>query len=813
MIDPQCLGPDVDRLKISSDATIRGESYLTGPATSVAAGAVIESSRLENATVAFDAKIIDSIVTVELPVRSHHCDAAGRFLASGTDIPQIGARAVVQSSTLINSSVEADTSVENCWISNSHLGQRNRLHQVKMILCNAESDVTLFGPTEFSESHLGHGLSVDQCGFFEAVFSNSFHQLDFDATVGRLVVRRTITLPHASRYGQNVICSTNSGRLRPEKEGKPIRSLGPKVRLWHDSLLSHELIRVEPCCWVSDWTKLIGESAAAYETDEAMMNDRRATLVMPFAVAGLGGDAVRGLIMPGERAIGIRPDQRFPAWTFTYAPGAVIEMVRRVHRLLPPEQQEGADTLVNDAIRTARAMVQAVRCTEQDRAWHDWADQAETLLAAHLESDLWQFEAGEPCEWRQDESGRWIHPRLERLLQLVPDMLDAQVDETSLCTGVNLSTPPLARLSATVSTIGPTRKLSLISPLSFTKQATMPTIVDPSAQIADDVTIGPGCQIGPGVVIGGGTRLWNVAIEASEIGQNCCIERCCMTETKIGSDVMIRSSVLQNSQIGDNSTVDAASIVDSSLGDRSTISALGDLKEVTTKYGTILGGRFESARIDTFLMSMHMAGRAFCVHAEATPVAMEDGRIVPVHAIPMIGGGARCDGLPEAPIRMEGCFIGSNAQIGPGVRLGFGSFALGQIGPNVELPPFTLAFGGDPTTYRIGQVLTRLPDLVVTHFLNWTYQAAEQAEVVAVARLVESSIERGLAAIHAEQARRSSTSKRVSSQIVPGYLFDLTPYSDSQLAQGSRIYEDSLAGGTWRVAIEGEMLSIYQSEG
>lgn len=787
MIDPKYLGPDVDRTKISPDARIVGESYLTGPTTSVAAGAVIENSRLENVTVASGAKIVDSIVTVQLPIRSHHCDAAGHFIAAGTDRPEIGTGATVQGSTLINSSVASDASIESCWISNSHVGQRNRLDQVKMLLCHCKADISLFGPTEFSESHLGHGLSVDQAGFFEAVFSNTFHVLDFNASTGRLVIRRTIDLPHTSRYGRNVICSTNSGRLKPQKNGRPLRSLGPRVRLWHDTILSHELMRTEPCCWVSGWTKLIGESADAYETDEAMMNDRRATLVMPFAVAGFQGDATRGLVMPGERATGVRPEQRFPAWTFTYAPGAVIAMVRRVHDLLPPEQQSVADDLVIESIRTALSMVEAVRHTEQDPQWHDWADRADALLSAHIESDLWQFEGGRTCEWRQDTAGVWTHPRLERLMKLVPDMLDAQVGEADLFS--------IDGKSTALHTTGST-------PLSFSKQDSTPTTIDPTAQIPDDAFIGPGCQIGPDVTIGHRAQLWNATLEACEIGDDVLVERCRLIDTKIGSEVTLRSSVVEKSQVGNHSTVESARIIDSTLADHSTIYALADLKDVSTKCGTILGGQVESTRIGTCLMTMHMAGRASGIEAETTPVVMKDGQTVHVRSIPMIGGGSQCDGTPDASIRLEGCFIGSNAQIESGVRLGFGAFVLGRIGPNVELPPFTLAFGGDPTTYRLGQVLTRLPDIVVSHFLSWTYQASKPEEIEAVARMVESSIERGLAAVRFEQARRSG-----DENIGASPLFDLTCYTDAQLEGGRTIYEQSLASGVWRMAVDaGELV-------
>ncbi|MGD9128643.1 MAG: hypothetical protein PVH19_14800, partial [Planctomycetia bacterium] len=554
MIDPKHLGPDVDPAKISPDATILGESYLTGAATRVEAGAVIENSRLENVTVEAGARVVDSIVTVERPIRSHKCDAASRFVAAGTDRPTIGAGATVQSSTLINTSVEADATITHCWISNSRVGERNRLDQVKMILCHVCEDVSLQGPTEFSESYVGDHLSVDRCGFFEAVFSNTFHVLDFDPEKKELVVRETIELPHTSRYGRNVICSTNSGRLRPSEDGGPLNSLGPQVRLWHDKLLSHELIRVEPCCWISDWTKLIGESARAYETDAAMMNDRQATLVMPFAVAGFDGDATRGLVMPGERAVGVRPYQRFPVWTFTYAPGAVIAMVRRVYDLLPPERRDVADTLVVKSLETARAMIRAVWHGQQEPAWQEWADRAEQLLAVHLEADLWRFENGRPCEWSRDEAtGRWVHPRQERLLELVPDLLEAQVSEDQLTDSTLARSPAtgsedtdmLARSPATGGgVLNPPQAAGLTeddtaeltsgsTPLSFTKQDTQPTVIDPTAQVADDAVIGPGCLIGPEVVIGSGVQLWNATLYACTVGADSRVERCYINGAEI----------------------------------------------------------------------------------------------------------------------------------------------------------------------------------------------------------------------------------------------------------------------------------------
>ena len=381
----------------------------------------------------------------------------------------------------------------------------------------------------------------------------------------------------------------------------------------------------------------------------------------------------------------------------------------------------------------------------------------------------------------------------------MPDLLDSQVNEEQLLGQVEAS--------------GSVESTSaILSPLSFHKGDIAPTVIDPTATIADDAIIGPGCHIGPGVTIGCGAQLWNVALNACEIGKNTLIERSNLSDVKIGDAVTIRSSRLEKSCVGSQSTVDAASVVDSTLSRQTTLSAFADLEKVSTSYGSILGGRFVSAQIDTHLMSMHMAGNVSGIVAESTPVEMPDTqgtRTIFIQAIPMIGGGARCDGTTESPIRMEGCFVGSNAHIRSGVRLGFGTFVLGKIGPDVQLPPFTLAFGGEPTTYRIGQVLTRLPEVVISHFINWTYQASQSDQLEAIVHLVESSIKRGLASVCFEQDRR--TGLATIQQQEASTFFDLTPYTDAQLDQGREIYEKSLKSGDWELIVQSDALKYRRN--
>lgn len=73
-------------------------------------------------------------------------------------------------------------------------------------------------------------------------------------------------------------------------------------------------------------------------------------------------------------------------------------------------------------------------------------------------------------------------------------------------------------------------------------------VVDPTADVADDARLGPGCVVGPGARIGAGTRMGaNVVVEADvTIGAGCCLyhgtvirERCCL-----GDRVILHSGVV-----------------------------------------------------------------------------------------------------------------------------------------------------------------------------------------------------------------------------------------------------------------------------
>ena len=83
VIDERCIGPGVDRSKISPQAEVTRASYLTGPRTAVGPGAVVRDARLHDAIVEEGATIVDSICLAEGTPRSYQCDAAGRTIVSG----------------------------------------------------------------------------------------------------------------------------------------------------------------------------------------------------------------------------------------------------------------------------------------------------------------------------------------------------------------------------------------------------------------------------------------------------------------------------------------------------------------------------------------------------------------------------------------------------------------------------------------------------------------------------------------------------------------------------------------------------------
>ena len=801
MIDDRCIGLDVDRSRISLEAEVSGSSYLTGRRTAVARGAIIRDSRLHDVFVEDGASIVDSIIVAEGHAHRHKCDPAGRTVLAGAELPTIGRGASVAGCTLLNSSVARRGRVRDTYASDVCIGEGSVIDKAKLVLVNTGRNVTVAGPTEVSEAYLGHGATIDRRGYYEGVFSNVFRKLRFNASAGRLEVVDRIDLPHLSVYGVNTINSTNSGKLLPQADGV-LRGFGKHVGLWHDALLSHEQIELGPCCWVAPWTKVVGQSPAAHGDDEGMVNDELMTYLMPFAMAGVGGDLTRGLVMPGELSVGLGPKQRFGGWVFTYCPDAVIRMVGRLHDALESDRKHVADAIVDEAIRTALEMTKAlaarnqvdpsVPAGRQRPGWPRWIAQTYALLNAHLEADLWRFHDGRPTEWRQQD-GRWRHPRIERLLAVAPDAIDKQRSEADIFTFAD-PVPP-AQVAVPSGTVGGTGG---------------PAEIDPAARIEPGAFVGPGCRIGPGVVVAAGALVWNSALTGCRLAAGARVERSVLSGCSVGENCTVRSSRMIEASLAEDSAVTCAAVTRSRLARQAAVTAFADVAGTDTQFGTILGGRVHDTRIETYLMTMHMAGACDHLRALPTPVTI-GGRTVQIPAIPMLGGGSVIRGTADHPVEMECCFIGSNAILEPNTYVGFGCFVLGLLGPDAGLPPFTVSTGGGPAAHQIGAALVNLASTIITHFINWTFQAVGPAGAAAVAEMTRQSVLRGLAAVEWELARRAGKNPQGGEGLA--VYRSLKDYSVEQLEAGRANYRRAADGGAWDIAVRDGQLWFAAAKG
>jgi carbonic anhydrase/acetyltransferase-like protein (isoleucine patch superfamily) len=804
MIDPHCIGPDVDRSRISPAATITGASYLTGKRTTVAAGAVIRSSRLHDVAVGENAVIVDTILRAEHPgAHSHRCDAAGRTVVRSPDQPAVGAGSELAGCTLIDSAVGVASRVVNTWAQDTTIGDRCQVRDAKIVISRIGPDATIVGPTEISEAELGHNTRIDRRGYFEGIFSNRFHRLRFDGATEQLKIVETIDLPHVSRYGPNTINSTNSGKLLP-RDGASLDGFSEPAGLWQDRLLSHEQIELAPCCWVTPWTKVVGQSPAPHADDEQLVNDELTTCLMPFAMAGFGGDLTRGLVAPGELSVGVGPKQRRGGWVFTYAPGAVIGMVARLHAALGPGRKSVADRVVVWAIETAIAMTRALAhrrgvdlskpASQQRAGWGRWTAGAIELLQAHLDADLWKFSDGQPVEWRL-EANHWTHPRIARLLAAAPDAIEKQKSEEQLFEFVD-----------------PVPAMQVAVPAGSLDASTGTPQIDPAATVAPDAIIGPGSRIGPNCRVESGAVVWNSILESSTVGRASCVERSIVTGGDVQAGSVVRSCRIESAVLGAGSNAQCAAIAHSRLAGRTTVSAFADVRNVRAEFPTILGGTFHDSAVPTLLMSMHLAGSA--KHLETVPVHVRiGGRTVAVPAAPMLGGGSVIRGEPGKPVRMQGCFVGSNAVIEAGSYLGFGCFVLGRLGPGAGLLPFTISTGPEPAHHQIGAVLGSLASTVITHFVAWTYNAVGVELGDAVAQMTRQSIEAGLAAVEWELARRSNPSSGAPNDPRFADYTSLSGYSPDQLQIGRDQYRSALDSGAWDMAVIAGQLRFTSPKG
>jgi UDP-3-O-[3-hydroxymyristoyl] glucosamine N-acyltransferase len=782
------LDISVDPARVHPSARILGDCFLTGPLTRVGAGAVVENSYLENAVVEDGARVADSVLISTGKVHKHKCDAAGRWVSGGAETCA-GAWAEVKRSVVMDSALGkgtrcADTSLEQCSI-----GPGCALRMAKAVLVTAGEAVTIHGPTEISEAWLGHHLTIDECGYFEGVFSNEFHVLDFDRQAGRLRVVETLDLPHLSRYGMNSIFSTNSGKLLPMPDGR-LASLGPPVRLWHDNLLSHEPIMLGPCCWVSGWTKVVGQSGKPHATAEELLADAYATHLMPFSINGLDGETVWGQTLPGERCDGPGHKRRSPAWAFIHAPAAVIAMVRRLHAALPAEKLGAADSIVTLSLRNALAVVRAMaheRDIDIDAApgraahgWKGWLIEAKTVIDALLASNIWEFRGGEPLNWRESD-GRWTPADPDLLRKIAPDALEDQVSEEEI---LDAGHPRLEHhLGVTAA------EMEHAKPF-----------ISPESKVAPDAWIGPGSHIAGKSIVGAGARIWRTTIYDSRIAAGAKVLRSLVRQSDIDKGAVVISSHVRDSILGAGSAAVCARVDRSRLAGPATVSPFGDVRNVDAEAPIIAGGCMDGARIRTPLMSMHMAGVATHIRAEPCRVDV-GGKIVEIWSPPMLGGGSRILGSAERPVGMEGSFIGSNAIVEPGAYVGFGSFVLGLLTGEEGLPPFTVSTGPGPEGDGIGQVLAQFPSLIITHIIGWTYQASGAERAPAVAGLMRSQIEESARA--AEWALQCRAAGKWDESSPYARYKSLRLYSKEQLQAGVEAYRGQLADDRWKMEFVG----------
>ncbi|MCG3179329.1 MAG: hypothetical protein BIFFINMI_01663 [Phycisphaerae bacterium] len=796
MIDPRCIGPGVNAANLSPDATVDGSSWLTGPATRVGTGAVVRNSHLHDAEVDAGARVLDSIVVAEGSPHQHRCDPAGRTVVGGA-APSVAAGARLAGATLINCAVGERTHITDTWAENVTFGADNRIRSAKLVLTTTRDRVAVEGPTEVSEALLGESTRLDRRGYFEGVFSNAFRRLELDEATGRLRVAEVIDLPHVSLYGLNAIHSTNSGKLLPQPDGR-LAGVGRHVGLWRDPLLSHEPIELGPCCWVAPWTKVIGQSATPHADADSLVNDDLATVLMPFSLSGHGGELTRGTVMPGELSVGLGTKQRRGAWVFTYAPDLVIRMVQRLWTALPRERRQVADTIVEAALDTALAMTAAlarrhgvdlgVAPAKQRHGWPRWIADTWALLRVHRDTDLWRFEDGQPIGWfieggQGNVPGfRYRHPSIGRLLNVAPDAYECQVSEADIFAAPDPH---------------PIRPLRVAMAAGDDAPAPAAPVIDPTAQVDPGAVIGPGSRIGPRCIIAAGAVVWDSDLDHATVRAGARVLRSVVGDSLVEAGGVVRASRLHRSTVGAGSRVDAAVAGNAWLAARSTLSALAEVRNVQAACATIVGGRFEGAEVGGYLMSMHLAGCCEHLRSLPTPVAV-GGRVVLVPAVPMLGGGSQVLGAANAPVRMEACFVGSNAIVRAGCHIGFGCFLLGELQAGAGLPPFTFTPpGGGLERHRVGGVLESLASTIITHFVGWTFQATGPDLAPAVAGMVLSAVRRGLAAVEAEIARRNGRNAAR-----PAEFASLARYTDQQLADGRDAYRRAIDSGAWEMAFD-----------
>ena len=764
--------------------------------------------------------------------RTHKCDSAGRYIVQGCDI-HIAAGALIENCHVNNSSVGAKTTIANSTILDSRIGPANSIKTASITLVHSERDAQIDGPTEVSEAWLGRKTHIHQKGYFEGVFSNDFPILAFDQENGKLIVKEVLDLPHVSEYGSHTINSTNSGRLLPQPDSV-MRDFGGQVELWHDPLLSHEPMKIGPCCWVCPWTKVIGGSSQTYNTEIEAIQDRLHTYLMPFSVAGYGGESTIGFVLPGEMSNGYGHKLRVGGWSFTYAPGAVIAMVGRLYEALDEDEKDKADIVVAASLENAICMLRyrayelgldlAKPRDKQRGSQAKWFWDYEQLIEAHIKAGIWKFKNGKPLGWVQNNN-KWQHEKLDQIRNLdCASGGEFDITENDLLADAEQNNTRHKDIANAMKAQALSETSMMKGTVDSAADIHPDAIIDPSACIGPDVKVCEKAHIGPGTilkgnsVVGANTQLFRTVIENASVGSDTCLLRCQVAGTTeqpslIGSNVKLTGCKVTTSEIGDHCSGIDASILNSALAADSSLSMFADLENVRAISPTIIGNVMKDCVINTTLMSMHSA--SYVNGLVAQPVLVQAGdKDITIEAIPMLGGGCQIQGkgTGKDAVTVEGAFIGSNAIVEQGCFIGLGSFVLGRLGSGEGLLPFTVSHKQGPDADMIGAVLTRFSNILVTHIVNWTYQALPKEQAGDIVHLITGGIRQGIDAIKSELDRRQKELPRDETGPFAKYK-SLPNYTDQQLKDGLRAYEESLEQGNWNLLFDGKNLSFANEKG
>ena len=340
----------------------------------------------------------------------------------------------------------------------------------------------------------------------------------------------------------NTINSTNSGNVLPQPEDR-LSSFGKINGLWSDTILSHEPILLSPCCWVSGWTKVVGKSMKVHSSATDLIEDSLATYLMPFSASGVHGNSVMGQVMIGELNNSYSYKQRTPLWTFAYACGEIIDMIRSMYAIVKDEKL--IDNLVIISLENALALtylyasernIDLDAYTEKSgKGWRGWLASSRDLIEKHLASGLWHFESGEPVNWKR-ENDRWVPKNKELLLRIAPDALENQFSEKDL---LHCSE----------------EQLDFEMGIAQNERYTGDTYIEETAEVSEKAEIGKGVRITGNSRIDEGVRLYGTRVHNSVIKKNGLVLRSSISDSEIGDNLEVISSAVKESNIGSDSTV------------------------------------------------------------------------------------------------------------------------------------------------------------------------------------------------------------------------------------------------------------------